>query len=321
MPKRNKKKNIVVIGGGTGVYTVLSGLKKYPVYLSAVVSMADEGGSTRTLREEFGILPPGSVRPALISLSNSEKILSDLFNYRFEEGSLKGHNFGNLFITALTRITGSFESAIEETGKILRIHGRVIPSTLDCSRLCAKLENGEIVEGENNIDVPKHDGRLKIKELYFNSKCRPNRRAITAIKDADLIVIGPGDLFSSILPNLLFEETVRVMQKSRAKKVYVCNLMTKFGETNGFSAQDFVGKIEEYLGENALDYVICNTKRPSRGRIIKYEKEKAEFVKCGKENLDKKKFRIIEGDYLRKRGFIRHDPDKLAKTLIEICRR
>ncbi len=282
--------------------------------------MADDGGSTKILREEFGILPPGSVRPALVALSNSEKTLADLFNYRFEEGSLTGHNFGNILITALTRITGSFEKAIEETGKILGIEGRVIPSTLDCGSLCARLENNQVVEGETNIDVPKHDGKLKIKELYFNPSCRPNQQAIKAIKEADLIVIGPGDIFSSILPNLLFKEIVEAIKKSRAKKVYICNLMTKFGETNNFKAIDFVEKIEEYIGKDVIDFVFINTRKPSEERILKYEKQKAEFVEYDIKDFKMKKFKIIKDNFLRPNGFIRHNSQKLAEVIIKTCK-
>ena len=318
MALKKRSKKIVVIGGGTGVYTVLTGLKKYPVFLSAVVSMADNGGSTKILREEFGILPPGSVRPALVALSNSEKLLSDLFNYRFEKGSFNGHNFGNLLITALTEMTGSFEKALEGTGRILNINGRVIPSTLDYANLFARLENGEIVKGETDIDVPKHDGNLKIERIYFDPPCSVNKDAIKTILEADLIVIGPGDLYSSILPNLLFKEIIQAIRESKAKKVYVCNLMTKFGETNNFTAKDFIDRIEEYLGEKILDYVVFNNKKPSRTRILKYEKEKAEFVKLKDQDLKDKKIKIIEGNFLRPRGFIRHDPDELAKALMKL---
>lgn len=313
-----KTKKIVVIGGGTGIFTALAGLKKYPVELSAIVSMADDGGSTGVLREEFGILPPGSVRPALVALSHSEKLVSDLFNFRFPEGSLREHNFGNLLILALAKITGSFEKAIEKTGKLLKIKGEVIPSTLDNAHLIAKLENGKVIRGETNIDLPKHDGRLKIEKVWLGPPCQANPKAIKKILAANLIVIGPGDLFSSILPNLLVKRISQAIKKSRAKKVYICNLMTKFGETTSFTGGDFVKTIEKYLGENVLDFVIFNNKKPSAQRIKKYEKEKATFVKYNKKDPLLKKYQIIEGDFLRKKGFIRHDPAKLAKALLRI---
>ena len=314
-----KDKNIVVIGGGTGCFTVLSGLKKYPVYLSAIVSMADSGGSTRILREEFGILPPGDVRQALIALSRSEKSLANLFNYRFNEGSgLSGHSFGNLLITALERIKGSFEKAIEEAGKILNIKGEVIPVTLQNTHLYATLENGKVVKGEANIDVPKHDPNLKIKRVYLKPQAKVNKKAKSAISKADLIIIGPGDLYTSILPNLLVNGIPKAIRKSKAKKIYICNLMTKHGETNNFCRLDFVREIEKYLGCKFLDYVIVNNRKPSSARIIKYEKEGAIFVKCNGKNNSRKKPKIIKGNFLRKKGFIRHDPNKLAKALIKL---
>lgn len=317
-----RKKNIVVIGGGTGTYTVLSGLKKHPVHLSAVVAMADNGGSTKVLREDFGVLPPGSVRPALIALSNAEQAMANIFNFRFEEGSngLTGHNFGNLFITALSKELGSFEKAIEQAGKILNIKGHVIPSTLQDCNLVAKLENGKIVKGEAAIDEPKHNGNLRVEKVWLEpkGKCKANPKALKAIKEADLVVIGPGDLFTSILPNFLTKGFVEAVQKSKAKKVYVCNLMTKFGETNGYSALNFVDKLEEYLGKEILDYVLVNTKKPGIARIRKYEKERAEFVKYDKEDFQKKPYQLIAKSLLRNEGFIRHNSATLARILISL---
>jgi len=326
-----KDKNIVVIGGGTGCFTVLSGLKRYPVNLSAIVSMADSGGSTKILREEFGILPPGDIRRALVALSRSEKLMSDLFNYRFNEGHLSGHNFGNILITALERIKGSFEEAIEEAGRILNIKGEVVPVTLQNSHLYATLENGQIIKGEDNIDVPKHDATLKIKKVYLKPKAKANKKAKSAILRADLIVIGPGDLYTSVIPNLLVKGIPEAIRKSKAKKVYVCNLMTKLGETNKFCAPDFIEEIEKYLGRDArtsreaggpvrgkfLDYVIINNRKPASVRVAKYEKEGAVFVKC---NNKRNKIKFIKGNFLRKKGFIRHDPNKLAKVIMRICK-
>jgi len=314
-----KRSDIVVIGGGTGCFTVLSGLKKYPVQLSAIVSMADSGGSTRILREEFGILPPGDVRKALIALSRSEKGLSNLFAYRFNEGNgLSGHSFGNLLITALERIKGSFEEAIEEAGKILNIKGKVIPVTLQNTNLYAILEDGQIIEGETNIDVPKHNPNLKIKKVYLKPQVRANKRAKSAILKADLIIIGPGDLYSSVIPNLLVKGIPEIIRKSKAKKVYICNLMTKLGETNNFKDLDFVKEIEKYLGGKFLDYVIFNNRKPSTARVAKYEKGGAAFVKCNRESFKGNRLKIIKGNFLRKKGFVRHDPNKLAKTLFKL---
>ena len=279
---KEKKPRIVVIGGGTGAFTVLSGLRKYPLELSAIVSMADDGGSTGVLREEFGILPPGDVRRVLVAMAHSnDRMLAELFNYRFAEGGLKGHAFGNIMLTALTRLTGSFENAIYETSRILRVRGMVIPVTLDNVRLCAKLENGAVIRGETNIDIPKHDGRLRIKKLWLDPRARLNKKAREAILAANMGVIGPGDLYTSILPNLVVGGMREAIQKSKARKVYVANIMTKWGETNGFRVADFVRVVENNLGPGALNYVLINSKHPSPDRLRQYEKESAEFVVAG----------------------------------------
>lgn len=314
----NQTKRIAVVGGGTGIFSVLSGLKDYPVELSAIVSMADDGGSTGILREEFGTLPPGDIRRALIALSDSGKLLCDLFNYRFAKGGLKGHNFGNLLITALSEMEGDFVKAVKAAGKILNIRGKVIPVTLAKTRLCAKMENDQIVVGETNIDIPKHNGRLKIKKVFLKPPCQATDAAGRALLRADLIVIGPGDLYTSILPNLLVKGISRSIRESPAKKIYVCNLMTKFGETDDFRALDFLQALEKYLGKNVLDYIFLNNKRPGAARIEKYEKEKAAFVEYKREDFEGRNIRVIEKNFLRSKGFIRHDPGKLAKEVFKI---
>lgn len=326
--KHKEKKNpqIVVIGGGTGVFTVLSGLKKYPVDLTAVVTMADDGGSTGVLREEFGILPPGDVRRVLVALSHSsDHMMADLFNYRFREGGLLGHTFGNIMLTALERLTGSFEAAVIEAAKLLRVRGMVFPVTLDHVRLCAELEDGSVIRGETNIDIPRHNGNLKIVRVFLDSPARINTRARDAILVSDMVVIGPGDLYTSIVPNLLVQGMPDAIRKSRAKKIYVANLMTKWGETMGFHVEDFIRVIENYVGRHVLDYVCINTKRPSANRRRMYEKESSEFVAIAESSPDTfatrrsaKKPTPIFGDFLRRRGFVRHDPERLAKVLVSL---
>lgn len=313
--RKGKMKKVVVIGGGTGVFTALSGLRKFPLELSAVVSMADDGGSTGVLREEFGILPPGDVRRALIAMSASDdRLLCDLFNYRFEEGGLKGHSFGNIMLTALERITGSFDQAVREAARILGVEGRVYPVTLDNVRLFAKLEDGSVIRGETNIDIPKHDGRLGIRDVWLEPHARGHKEALAVIRSADMVVVGPGDLYTSIVPNLLVSGVRDAIEESRAKKVYVVNLMTKFGETNGFSARDFIRVIEHYL-KSKIDYAIVNTKRPSPYRLKLYEAEFAEFVEP--RDLPHRPIPIL-GDFVRRQGFVRHDPERLAKTLVSL---
>lgn len=314
-PKKSDKK-IVVIGGGTGVFTVLSGLKKYFSNLTAIVTMADDGGSTGILREEFGILPPGDIRRALIALTDSDnEILSKLFAYRFSEGrGLVGHSFGNLMIAALERITGDFNNAVREAGKILSVKGQVFPVTLTMTALNAELEDGRIIKGETNIDVPSHDGNLKIKKVWLDPEVKINPEAKKAILKADAVIIGPGDIYTSIVPNLLVSEVPEVLAKTKAKKIYVTNLMTKFGETNHFRASDFLRVIEDYLGKNILDYIIINNNQPSPMRFRPYASEKSELVKNDIESSSHKPTPII-ADVLRSRGFIRHDPDKLGQLI------
>lgn len=312
----HKKPNVVVIGGGTGVFTVLSGLRKYPINLSAIVSMADDGGSTGVLREEFGMLPPGDVRRTLVALARSDdRLLSDLFNYRFAEGGLRGHTFGNIMLTALERMTGSFEDAIDEAGRILGVSGKVLPVTFANVRLCARLENGIVIKGEQNIDIPQHDGNLKISKIFLEPAAKINPHAARAIADADLVVIGPGDLYTSVVPNLVVGGLAQALKKTRAKKVYVANIMTKWGETNGFSARDFVAAVERYVGKGVLNYAVVNTRKPSPERIRQYEKESARFVEA-RDMLTKPT--PVLGNFLRTRGFVRHDPERLAKVLVSL---
>lgn len=313
---RRKGKKIVVIGGGTGVFTVLSGLRKYPYELSAIVSMADDGGSTGVLREEFGILPPGDIRRALVALAGSDRqMLSALFNYRFKEGfGIAGHSFGNLFLTALERVTGSFASAVKEAAKLLGVKGAIIPVTLKHTKLYARLADGRLIEGESNINAPRYDGRVGIARVYLKPKPIANPEALAVIRRASLIVIGPGDLYTSIVPNLLVSGVTDALRKSRAKKIYVCNLMTKFGETYGFRASDFLAAVESYAGKDLLDYFVVNTERPAKKRLKPYLAEKADLVEIDEENLPGQPL-LIKASLLRKGALIRHDFDKLARLI------
>ena len=313
-------KKIVVIGGGTGVFTVLTGLKNYPFHLSAIVTTADDGGSSGILREEFGILPPGDIRRVLVALSSNSPVLANLFNYRFENGTgLKGHSFGNLFLIALEKITGDFNQAVKEASKILGIKGKVIPVSLDYTRLFARLENDFLVVGESNIDVPKHDGSLFIEEVFLNPKPKANKEAIKAIKEADVIIAGPGDLYTSIIPNFLVKGIKEAIKKSRAKKVYICNTMTKYGETNKFTAEDFFATLEKYLGKGVIDYFLVNTEKPKNCYLGEYNKEKAELVKYDKKILSSwKKPKVIFARLLRQGPLLRHDSKKLAKVISNI---
>lgn len=322
-------KKIVTIGGGTGSFVVLSGLKKYPVKLSAIVAMTDDGGSSGILRDELGILPPGDIRQCLVALSKEDLLLRKLFLYRFDKGTFNGHNFGNLFMAALEKITSSFEKAVEKASKILNIQGEVIPVTLDKVWLRVKLENGQILKGEDKINRSKLLSKFKVKKLFVEPKAKANPKAISAILEADLIVIGPGNLYCSILPNFLIKGIPQAIRKSKAKKVYNCNLMTKLGHTDGFKVEDFLKKIEDYLGKGVIDYVIFNKKRPPKEFLKKYAKEGEEFVEFDKEVFKKRGFigdnlinpKIYQqdpADIFLKRTLIRHHPQKLAKIIISL---
>lgn len=329
-----QNKKIVVIGGGTGCFTVLSGLKKYPVQLSAIVSMADSGGSNRVIRDEFGLLPTSDIRQCFVALAEDnnslEQSLRKLFIYRFPKGKgLKGMTFGNLFMAALADIFGSQIGAIKKTSQILKIKGRVLPVTLTDSNLVAIYENGKKVIGEHLIDEPRHNGKLRIKKIYLKPKAKTYPEAIKAILKADLIVIGPGDLYTSLIVNLLTKGIVGALQKTRAKIVYVLNLMTKYGQTYGFTAKDHIQALEKYLGKDHLDFVLVNSKPTPKAALKKYKKEhefpviddlKDSYFKIIRSDfLSKKETKRVLGDIL-KRSLIRHDPNKLAKTLIKLIK-
>lgn len=326
-------KNIVVVGGGTGTFTVLSALKKYKdLHLSAIVSMADDGGSTGRLRDELGVLPPGDIRQCLVALSGSDLLMRELFNFRFSGGSLDGHNFGNLFISALEKITGGFDEAIEALNKILKIKGKVIPVTLEKIKLFTEMENGDIIAGEGEIDTSKLLIVKKAKRFFLSPKPKINFKAKKAIEEADFIIIGPGDLYTSLIPNFLVEGVVGAVCRSKAKKIYLCNLMTKFGHTDNFCVSDFVNVVEEYLGKNCLDYVIYNNQEPDEKLIKKYKRKKEFFVCFNKKALSKKNYKSIgcnllsDIDYKQnpadkiKRPLVRHDLDKLGKSLFSIIK-
>lgn len=313
---------IVVIGGGTGSYNVLRGLKRYTDELTAIVTMFDSGGSTGILRDEFGVLPPGDVRRCLLALSDEKKqnkLLRDLFTYRFDKGGgLSGHSFGNLFLTALKDVTGSDIEAIEAASSILNIKGKVLPVTLDKTNLSAELEDGTIIHSETNIDIPKHDGKLRIKRIFLDNQVSVYPEVLDAIKDADKIVIGPGDLYTSILPNLLVSGVSEALRFSKAKKIYVCNLMTKFGETHDFKASDFVKSIIQHLGEDVLDYAICNVRKGSEDITDRYAKEKAYPVVVDADAIRNLGITLLEGDLILEPDLIRHDPIKLANMIMKI---
>ncbi len=321
------KKHVVVIGGGTGTYQVLVGLKQYPqLELSAVVAMSDSGGSSGRLRSEFGMLPPGDIRRALLALSSlpiREKTLERLFDFRFKNGKeLRGHSLGNIFLAALTQITGSPEKAIAEAERILAVSGRVLPVTLDNTHLCAVLADGSRIFGETRIDIREEKPKVPIKKVYLRPKARVFPQARDAILKADLIVLGPGDLYTSIIPNLLVSGVTDAIAKSRGKIIFVVNLMTKHGETDNFTTSEFVEEIKCYLDSAArkLACVIVNNSLP-KGKILSwYKRFKAQPVK---DNLNGTlSFQTLRGNFvangINSTHLIRHSPQKLAKALIKL---
>jgi len=325
----NNAKNIVVIGGGTGTFVVLKGLKRTPHHLTAIVAMSDSGGSNKRIRDEFGLLPTSDIRQCLVALSGENGgagILRKLFMYRFEKGEgISGMTFGNLFMAALSDILGSQAEAIRQTANVLRIHGQVIPVTLTKTNLFAQYENGEILKEEHLIDEPPHDGKLKITSVSLKPKASANADAIQAIKKADLIVLGPGDLYTSVIPNLLVDDIPQAISGSKAKKVYVLNLMTKFGQTYNFTAQDHIRVLRTYV---SFDTVIVNSTPISPSALTVYAKYHEIPVA---DNLTQTSdMKIIRKDVVSRhmnskaksdtlvRSLIRHDSKKLAAVLVSM---
>lgn len=321
MKTSNAMKKVVTIGGGTGSYTVLRGLKKFPLDITAVVSMFDSGGSAGVLRDEFGILPPGDVRRCIVALSEGKKrpILRDLFNFRFEQkGSpLNGHSFGNLLLLALSKIYGGEIAGIRKASELLDLKGKVLPVSLDNAHVHATLEDGTEIVGEANIDVPKHNGDLKIKSLRLKPDARIFGETRKAILEADFIVIGPGDIYTSIIPNLLVKGMKEALKKSKGKTVAICNLMTKWGETNGAPASDMMRELLKYSGLKKFDYIICNTQKMDAKLVAAYAKEKKYPVVCDERLGDCAK-EVIKGGFFWEVDIARHDSGKIAKVLAKL---
>src|SRR3989344_2733748 len=318
-------KRVVVIGGGTGSFVVLRGLKTHDVDLAAIVSMADDGGSTGILRDELGVLPPGDVRQCLVALSDSGRLMRSLMNYRFENGSLGGHSFGNILLSALEKVTGSFEKAVEEVGKILNIKGKVIPVTMNPVRLNMVLANGKLLKGECEILLCQ-ETLVGFKTIYLEPFPKADAHAIDEIMNADMIVFGPGGLYTSLIPNLLVEGVSKAIRDSKAKKVFIMNLMNKRAQTPGFKASDYLREIKRFMGKDVFDYIILNDQKPPKDLLERYEQE-SEFIVN-----DLKDQRVVQTDLLdntdpnysksdviaHTRALIRHDAKKLAAVIMRI---
>jgi len=298
---------IVAIGGGTGLSSLLRGLKTYTSNLYAIVTVADDGGSSGRLRDEYRILPPGDFRQCLIALADAEPLMKQLFDHRFKEGSLNGHSFGNLFIMAMADVTGNFEHALRESGKVLAVKGTIVPSTLQDVTLVASI-NGHTVEGESKI--PKQN--QPISRVFLKPDgAQVNPEAAEAILNAELIVIGPGSLYTSILPNLLVEGMVEAIKASPALKVYICNLASQHGETDGYDVDDYLRVISEHVGSNLFDFVLVNSNHahtPTGGQT--------QVIFRAEDSSQHPEVRFIGADVVNVRVPSHHDPDKLARSIM-----
>lgn len=307
-------KKIVVLGGGTGQSVLLSGLKRFPFDITAVVSVCDDGKSTGKLRKEFNIPAMGDIRRVLIALSETEDIIGELVNYRFKtDGDFDGHTVGNIMLTALTDIFGSMSAGIKQVTKILNLKGTVLPLTDDNVTLMGEMEDGSIVEGEHHITLSSK----KIKKVFYKDKAKVNKEVISKIEDADAIVLSMGSIYTSIIPNLLCKEVIDAIDRSNAKIIYVCNIFTQPGETDGFSVSDHIKLLNNYLGKRKIDTVITNNEKISKTIQKKYETlEQKDLVKIDDKNIDienvKKPLIKIEDE------MIRHDSVKLALEIMNI---
>lgn len=309
-----RKPRIVCLGGGNAMpKAVLTGLKKQPVELSVICAMLDSGGSSGRLRKDYQINAPGDLRRALISLANTSPVMENLFNFRFEAGDLAGHSFANLLIMALELSTNDYGQTLSFLRKTLKIKHQVLPVTLDKSEVCALLENGRMVRGEARIDRPKHGSRIK--KVYLEPPVQAYQPAVAAIKKADLIVIGPGDLYSTLAQILLIQGITDSISKSKAKILYLCNLMTKKGETDDFSVLDFSSQIEKWLA-GPLDFVLYNNFFPETKRIKQYQKIHPELLEMVAIPAGPKDSKFLARNLLYNQGSIEHDPAKVCTAIL-----
>ena len=306
---------IVVVGGGTGLSTMLRGLKKITTNLTAVVTVSDDGGSSGRLQKELGVLPPGDIRNCLVALADDEALVTELFRYRFREGEgLSGHSFGNLFLAAMTGITGNFDEAIKVSSRVLNVKGRVLPSTLAVARLCARMTDGRVIAGESTITA----ARGTIDEVYLDpSFAPPLDEVITAIREADAIVLGPGSLFTSIMPNLLVDQIGREIEAANAIKIYVCNVMTQPGETDGYTASQHVRALLQGAKAKICDVVVVNDQLPQKLREA-YAEEGQVPVEFDAAELATLGVRVVRANVISETQTVRHDSERLAGVVIAI---
>ncbi len=317
--QQNKK--IVVIGGGTGLSTMLRGIKKYTSQITAIVTVADNGGGSGKLREEMGIIAPGDIRNCIVALANTEPIMEKLLQYRFKEGTLQGQSFGNLFLAALTDVTGGFEEAVRVTSNVLAITGKVLPVTLEDVHLEATFDNGQWISGESEIvEYGKGSGHNITTIKLVPSMPQPAPEVIEALEDADLIILGPGSLYTSIIPNLLVKNISCYIREAKAEKLYVANLMTQPGETSDLSLERHLMILEGYLGKGVINQVIVNNEVIEETYLRQYLEDGASVLKVDEMHPIWDNIKIIEAPLVKvdqDKKFIRHDADKLAKCIFE----
>ncbi|PSO49513.1 MAG: hypothetical protein BRC33_06675 [Cyanobacteria bacterium SW_9_44_58] len=312
-----KGPKIVAIGGGTGLSTLLRGMKAYSSNITAIVTVADDGGSSGRLRREQGMLPPGDIRSCLAALADEEKLLTELFQYRFNSGEgLSGHSFGNLFLSAMNNVTGDLEEAIAASSKVLAVRGRVLPATLADVQLWAQMDDGRIIEGESQIT--EAGGKI------VNIGCYPENppalpAAVSAIQEADLILMGPGSLYTSVIPNLLVPEIREVLQGSQTPSLYICNIMTQPGETDGYTVSDHIRALDQISESPLFDAVLTHSRSPSPESLKRYAEENAHPVYVDREEIANLKRRLVIAHIMSEdpnSGYVRHDPDRLGKSIM-----
>ncbi len=313
---KNGEYRIVVIGGGTGLSVLLKGLKKYTSRLTAIVTVTDDGGSSGRLRAEMGVLPPGDIRNCLVALAETETLMDKVFQHRFQAGNgLQGHTLGNLLLVAMSEIAGGFISAIQEVSKVLAVRGVVLPATLEPVVLAATMENGSTVVGETRIR--EHEGKIERISLVPD-QCLPVPETLKAIQEADAIILGPGSLYTSIIPNLLVKGVAESLTEAKAPLIYVSNIMTEKGETDGFTAADHLQAIKRHLNQQLIDYVIVNSGVIEEDRLSRYSQEKAIPVSPAYEEIQAMGIKIIKRDLVSDDDVAWHDSDKLARAVLAL---
>ncbi len=314
-----KGPKIVVIGGGTGLATMLRGLKKHTNNITAIVTVADDGGGSGVLREDLGILPPGDIRNCILALADTEPLMEELLQYRFKDGRLKDQSFGNLFLAAMDGISNNFEEAVQKMSSVLAVTGRVVPVTLDNMILKAKLQNGKIIDGESNIPKYALQYNSPIDEVFIEPKdAKAVKEALTAINCADAVILGPGSLYTSIIPNILIGDVRDALCKTKALRIYVSNIMTQPGETDNFNVCDHVKAIQKHAGCRVVDYVLVNTGKISNDLEEKYQQDNSSMVNINEKQIAKLGIGVIRSDFVKiQKGYVRHDADKLAAIILE----